>query len=215
MPYRITPLVNGEYYHVYNRGVSKIPIFNDELGYRHFIKAMLYYSIDGKKPKLSIFSPESTKLDSSKKIANVICYCLMPNHFHFILQQVKEGGITEFIRKLCNSHSKYINTKTNRVGPLFQGPFKAIHVEAEEQLLHLSRYIHLNPHTAFLTNNLEDYKWSSYNEYINPELSSFCEKRIILDLFKKGDDYKQFVWSRADYARELETIKHQLIDVEE
>lgn len=215
MPYRITPLVNGEYYHIFNRGVSKIPIFNNELDFRHFVKAMLYYSIEGKKPKLSIFSPESTKLDNSKKIVNIVCYCLMPNHFHFLIQQVTDGGISEFVRKLCNSHSKYFNIKHRRIGPLFQGPFKAVLVETEQQLLHLSRYIHLNPHTAFLTNNLEDYKWSSYNEYVHLELNSYCEKRIILDMFKKDGSYKQFVWDRADYARELETVRHQLIDVED
>lgn len=190
-------------------------IFNNFYDYNRFLKTFLYYSIEGPKPKFSIFAPETTQLDKSKKIVNIICFCLMPNHFHFLLRQNRENGITEFASKLSNSYTKYYNTKNKRVGPLLQGDFKAVHVENNEQLLHLSRYIHLNPLVGYVTKELESYKWSSYREYIGLENSDYCTKDIILDQFKSVEDYKQFVLDYEAYARELERIKHQLLDFEE
>lgn len=215
MPSRIIPFVNGEYYHVFNRGVAKMQIFNNSYDYARFIKTMVYYSIEGPKPRFSIFSPTTLALNTNKKIVDVICYCLMPNHFHFLLRQVKKGGITEFVSRLSNSYTKYINIKNKRVGPLLQGNFKAVHVETNEQLLHLSRYIHLNPLAGYVVKDLDSYRWSSYPEYINLIDNEICDKKIILDQFKSSDKYKQFVLDQAAYGKELERIKHQLLDLEE
>lgn len=189
-------------------------IFNNFYDYNRFLKTFLYYSIEGPKPKFSIFAPETSQLDKDKKVLEIICYCLMPNHFHFLLKQVRENGITEFISKLSNSYTKYYNIKNNRIGPLLQGDFKAVHIESDEQLIHLSRYIHLNPLVSYITKDLEVYRWSSYREYIGLDNSEICTKDIILGQFKSRDDYKQFVLDQEDYAKNLEMIKHQLIDFE-
>lgn len=210
MPSRVIPFVNDEYYHIFNRGVAKMPIFNNARDYNRFIKSMLYYQTEGPKPRFSLFSPKNTILNSNK-ITNIICYCLMPNHFHFLLQQKKSNGITEFISKLSNSYTKYFNTKNRRVGPLFQGEFKAVHIETNEQLIHVSRYIHLNPLVGYVVKNLEEYHWSSYLEYVNNG-NSICTKEIILGQFKSQNDYKQFIHDQEDYGKQLEFIKHQLID---
>lgn len=214
MSSRKTPLVNEEFYHVFNRGVAKMQIYNSFYDYNRFIKSMVYYAINGPKPKFSIFTPTTITLDTNNKIINIICYCLMPNHFHFLLQQKREGGISEFISKLSNSYTKYFNTKNNRVGPLLQGDFKAVHVENDEQLIHLSRYIHLNPLVGYKTNDLNLYRWSSYSEYCIPN-DGICEKKIVLEQFKNATSYRQFVLDQEDYARKLEMIKHQLIDLED
>ncbi len=134
----------------------------------------------------------------------------MPNHFHFLLKQLKEGGITEFLSKLCNSYTKYFNTKYKRVGPLLQGEFKAVLVESDEQLLHLSRYIHLNPLVSYIVKNLDLYEWSSYEEYINSKSKGVCVKENVLSFFKSPASYKQFVLDQAEYGEKLELIKHQL-----
>lgn len=176
---------------------------------------MIYYSIEGPKPRFSVFTPTTTILDTNKKIVDIICYCLMSNHFHFLLLQKRKGGITEFAGKLSNSYTKYINTKNNRVGPLLQGNFKAIHVETNEQLLHLSRYIHLNPLVGYLTKDLDSYKWSSYPEYVNLINNTICDKKIILDQFKSPEEYRKFVLDQESYGKKLEMIKHQLMDPEE
>ena len=138
MPSRVIPFVNDHYYHIYNRGVEKKPIFHTRWDYARFIKTIKYYQLEGPKVKLSRFLISQTiRPDPDKKIVEIICYCLMPNHFHFLIKQSKEGGITEFISKLSNSYTKYFNTKNDRVGPLLQGEFKAVLVETDEQLLHL------------------------------------------------------------------------------
>lgn len=189
-----------------------MPIFNDKWNYRRFIKTFIYYQIQGPKPKFSIFSPENHNLDTGKRIVEIICYCLMPNHFHFLLQQKVEGGITEFVSKLSNSYTKYFNTKNQRVGPLLQGEFKSVHIETNEQLLHLSRYIHLNPLVGFVTKTLDNYQWSSYPEYAGEIKDNFCLKEIILGQFKSKEDYIQFVQDQEDYGKKLEMIKHELLD---
>ena len=215
MPARAVPFVNAEYYHIFNRGVAKMPIFNNFYDYKRFIKTMIYYSIEGPKPRFSVFTPTTTILDTSRKIVDFICYCLMPNHFHFLLRQRRQGGITEFVSKLSNSYTKYLNIKNNRIGPLLQGDFKAVHIETNEQLLHVSRYIHLNPLVGYVTRDLDTYRWSSYIEYVNDIGNEICDKKIILDQFRSKKEYKHFVLDQEDYGKRLEMIKHQLLDYEE
>ncbi|MFZ5366430.1 MAG: transposase [Patescibacteria group bacterium] len=175
---------------------------------------MLYYRLEGPKPRFSLFAPTTRLLNQEKRIVDIICYCLMPNHFHFLLCQRRQGGITEFISKLSNSYTKYFNIRNRRIGPLFQGEFKAVHIESNEQLIHLSRYIHLNPLVGYLTDKLETYKWSSYSEFINQGGSNICSKEIILNQFKSPGNYMTFVLDQEDYGKQLELIKHQLIDFE-
>lgn len=213
MPSRIIPFVNSHYYHIYNRGSEKRSIFENQRDFQRFLKTLRYYQIEGPKPRFSKFpSLTATKLDNSKRLVEIIAYCLMPNHFHFLLKQVRDNGITEFLSKLSNSYTKYFNTKHGRVGHLFQGEFKAVLVESDEQLVHVSRYIHLNPVVSALSKNLESYQWSSYPEYIGINSQGFCLKEEVLGYFKNNQDYQQFVLDQMGYAQELEAIKHQLID---
>lgn len=212
MPSRVVPFVTGEFYHVFNRGVAQIPIFHGSSDYHRFFKTMVYYQIENPKPRFSFFTPQKTILNPNNKIITIVCYCLMPNHFHFLLQQKRDGGITEFISKLSNSYTKYFNIKEHRNGPLLQGEFKAVHIESNEQLIHLSRYIHLNPLVGYVVKSIDAYRWFSYPEYTGQISSNICDKTIILDQFKSTDAYKQFVLDREDYDRQLEIIKHQLLD---
>lgn len=134
----------------------------------------------------------------------------MPNHFHLILKQLTDNGVSRFVSNVSNGYAKYFNTKHQRVGPLFQGPFKAVRVETDEQLLHLTRYVHLNPVTAFLIKpkDLENYSWSSLGEYLGEKNKGICTVGMVRNFFKNTDDYRKFVLDQVDYARELEKIKH-------
>ena len=215
MPSRIIPLVTGEIYHIYNRGSEKRPIFDTRSDHKRFLKTLRYYQLEGPKPKLSHFSESSpNKPDPSKKIVEIICYCLMPNHFHLMLKQIKDSGITEFVGKLSNSYTKYYNTKHNRVGPLLQGEFKSVLVESEEQLIHLSRYIHLNPTSAGLVKKPQEWYFSSYCEYItgsnDKNHDNLCQYENLIDLSPK--EYKKFVQERISYQQELSKIKHVLLE---
>lgn len=212
MPTRALPFVNAQVYHILNRGVAQMPIFANVRDYKRFLKTMLYYQIEGPKPRFSLFTPASRLLNSNKKIIEIVSYCLMPNHFHFLLRQIRDGGITEFLSKLTNSYTKYFNLRHKRNGPLFQGEFKAVHIESNEQLIHLSRYIHLNPLVGFITKNLENYQWSSYPEYLKLTNTIVCSNEIILGQFRNPEAYKQFVLDQKDYGKQLEMIKHQLLE---
>lgn len=216
MPYRLTPFINDSYYHLFNRGVEKRIIFSNEQDYQRFLKTLFYYQFSGPKPQFSTRDRfKNNAFRNNPKIIEIICYCLMPNHFHLLIKQLKDRGIQEFMQKVTNSYTKYYNTKHRRVGHLFQGAFKAVTVEKEEQLLHVSRYIHLNPYAAGITNHLENYIYSSYPHYIGLSEDKLCESKIVLDLFKNTSEYKEFVTVREDYARELEQIKHCLLDSED
>lgn len=214
MPGRATPLINDYLYHVFNRGSEKRNIFLQPRDYRRFLQTSSYYQFPGPKPKFSQFT--KSKLNPFKSLAEsrlveIICYCLMPNHFHFLLRQRKENGISIFMSQISNSYTKYFNTKYNRIGALFQGVFKSVLVETDEQFIHLSRYIHLNPVVSDLVKKLEKYPWSSYHEYMQ-ETKGLCFVGEILGHFRSRVEYRKFLEDQIEYGRSLELIKHQLID---
>lgn len=212
MPYRTTPLINGSFYHIYNRGVAKLPIFEQNHDYKRLLQTLDYYQIKGPKPRFSYLKRRKTfNPDKSKKIVEIIAYCLMPNHFHLLIKQLEEGGITEFVRKFSDSYTKYYNIKYNRVGPLLQGEFKATLIESDEQLVHLIRYIHLNPIVANLTTDLMKYPWSSHQEYLKNS-PTICNNHQIASFFKTSEDYSKFLLDQIDYGKQLESLKHQTFE---
>lgn len=214
MPGRTTPLVIGQFYHIYNRGSEKRNIFTQPRDYSRFQKTFYYYHLLGPKPSFSKFTKSDLNLfkpDPNKRIVEIVCYCLMPNHFHFLVRQLKENGISTFMSQLSNSYTKYFNTKYTRVGALLQGSFKAVLVETDEQLVHLSRYIHLNPMVSGLVKNLYVYKWSSYLEYINGE-RIYCSPEEILNFYPSNNAYQEFIEAQIDYGTTLEILKHRVID---
>lgn len=213
MPYRYLPFVNQEIYHIYNRGSEKRITFLDKRDYRRFLKTLRYYQLSGPKPKLShFFKYQRFKPDLAQKLVEVLAYCLMPNHFHLLVKQLKDGGITEMLSKSSLSYTKYFNTRYNRVGPLFQGEFKAVHIETDEQLIHVSRYIHLNPIVSFLVKDLRKYEYSSYQEFVQRNSNDFCSTKEILGFFSSVEGYIQFIADQTDYGQTLEKIKHQIIE---
>ncbi|MBI3261007.1 transposase [Candidatus Berkelbacteria bacterium] len=224
MPYRRTALAAGEVYHVFNRGVNKQQIFWDDRDYERAINSMIYYSFAKPQVKYShlnrLLHHEQSQIwkDLQKKheiLASLIAFVLMPNHYHFLIKQTADNGVSRFLSNWQNSFSKYINVKHDRTGHLFQGPFKAVRVTTNPQLLHLSRYIHLNPYTGSFVKNLhglEDYVWSSFPEYIGLSQDAICEKDLVLAQFKDSDSYKSFVFDQANYQKSLKRMKDLMID---
>lgn len=208
-------LATNEYYHVFNRGVEKRIIFENQRDSQRFIQTLDYYR-SGQPPTRFSFRDRPATLQKLPKIQGtplieIICYCLMPNHFHLLLKQTKEAGISTFLSKASNSYTKYFNTKYKRVGPLFQGTFKAVRIEDEEQLLHVSRYIHLNPLIDFIVRDLKDFPFSSYPEFLGLK-NGFCEKDYILDHFASPLGYEKFVLDQEDYARKIKQMERLLME---
>lgn len=224
MPLRTTPLVTNQIYHILNRGSGAIPIFNSDWDYKKFLQIMFYYQNTKPPLKFSRFfvlsKTEKEKILKELRGKNdfwveIISYCLMPNHFHLLLKQIKDGGIFKLTHSFLDSYSHFFNLKNKRKGGLFEGRFRAIRVETDSQLLHLSRYIHLNPYSSYLVKDfaqLINYPYSSLPEYLGLTSQSLCNKEIVLSSFSNIDDYKKFLFDRADYQRSLEEIKHQLLE---
>jgi putative transposase len=192
----------GGYYHVYNRGVEKRIIFNEDQDYVNFLSRIESYMTPKKAigEEIPVRYTPYWRSKLKKDEVEIICYCLMPNHFHFILKQNSKNGITRFLRRLSNSYVGYFNKKYDRAGTLFQGKFKAALIENEGYLLYLSRYIHLNCKEV---GPLDGYPYSSYWEYLEKRKTSWVHPRAILSyfrktaiitpLFKKTNTYKLFV----------------------
>lgn len=214
MPRRNVIFAQGEFYHIFNHSVASIPIFKGERESEIFLDCIKFYLQLKPPTKFSIFrkSRQSFPLNLNEKITSIINYCLMPNHFHFTLKEEKEGGIKEFIQRISNSFAHYFSLKYKSRGHVFEDKFKAVHIETEEQLIHLSRYIHLNPVTSYLVKRPEDYFYSSYKIYLSKESSDFIDPSPVLSNFSSRSKYYEFVSSQKDYQRKLNEIKHLIFE---
>lgn len=213
MVYHKTIFANDQIYHVINRGVEEKDIFLDRRDYSRFFDSFLYYQKCNPPVRYSFRKlVDQKRFLKLENLVEIICYCLMPSHFHFLLKQVKDNGVSSFISKLTNSYTRYFNTRHQRKGHLFQGPFKAIRIENDGQLIHVSRYIHLNSVTGFLVEKPEDYPFSSYSEYLGKEKEKICQKDIVLDQFPSIKGYKKFVLDQKDHARKLKMIEKFTIE---
>lgn len=210
--------VTDEYYHVYNRGVARQPTFTTKHNYKQARLTLDYYSYIIPPLRLSrlkeharqeIVSLLTILHKEGKRLVDIISFVFMPNHFHFLLRQKIDQGISRFVSQFTNSYTRYYNTKQNRPGPLFQGVFKGVHVETQEQLLHLSRYIHLNPLVSGIVRYRDfiSYPWSSFPDYLKGQ-STVVNLEPILSSFALAEKYKEFVLDQVTYASELEKIKH-------
>ena len=223
MPGRKTPLVTGEIYHIFNRGINRIPTFIKKKEYERAVDCLQFYRFKNPPVRLSVFLRyEDKKQNDVLKILkdrvvliDILSFCLMPNHFHFLLRQKAENGISKFLSNFQNSYTRYFNTKNERDGSLFLNQFKAVRIETDEQLLHVSRYIHLNPHTGYVIKNLQElmtYPWSSFSDYMESS-DSFVEIDLIMKYFKNNSvEYQKFVFDQADYQKKLKDIEHLLVD---
>lgn len=223
MPGRLTPLVTQQIYHIFNKSIDDRQIFVAKRECQRAIETLKFYQLSSPPLRLSKFFqlPQERKteivlqLKDWNKLVEILAFCLMPNHFHFLLKQLKDNGISKFLSNLQNSFTRYLNTKNKRTGPIFLDQFKAVRIESEEQLLHVSRYIHLNPYTSFIIKDvkgLENYSWSSFPCYIKNKTNEICNPSLVLASFKNPQSYYQFVMDQRDYQRELHKIQHLLLE---
>lgn len=216
--YRRNSLVIGEVYHVFNKSIAGFRIFNNDSEFARMTKTICYYQRERPYIKFSKFV-NSTKakegflpVSDEEKLVEIIAYCIMPSHIHLLLKQLKDNGITAFMSNILNSYTRYFNIKHNRKGPLWEGRFKNVLVKTDEQLLHLTRYIHLNPVTAYLVNTPDKWIASSYKEYLLEvkDNSRICKYEDLLEIEPKS--YKKFVLDLVSYQRELAKIKKLLLE---
>jgi len=213
---RKTKFSSGEYYHIFNRGVDKREIFSDNNDLARFFQSMSEFNT--KEPIGSIF--ENSFRDSalggraakSKKLVNFICFCLNPNHYHFVLEQVADNGIQKFMHRLGGGYTWYFNNKNKRNGVLFQGKYKSVHIGTNEYLLHMSAYVNLNNKVHQLGGSAAKLTMSSWKEYFKNDKEGFCNKEIILRQFNGTEEYKNFAGDSLRSIREKKEMEKILLE---
>lgn len=217
MSIRKVNFVKGEYYHIYNRGNSKQRIFHDKQDYFHFMD-LLFLCNDTENLRVFNLFREDKNFSNHKRevIVSIGSYCLMPNHFHILITEQQEGGISKFMQKLSTAYAMYYNKKYNHTGGLFEGKFKSNHMGNDIQIKYLFSYIHLNPikliqkdwkeegikDTKNILEFLCKYKWSSYLDY----KGVIRKENKILSL----DDFPDYFNKTKDFDKEiLEWLKYK------
>lgn len=214
-------LANNEIYHIFTKSIADFRIFNKENEFERMFQIIKYYPIQNDlrfsyfiKSKLVEavgFNKAFTIVSKDKEhLVQIIAYCLMPTHIHLILKQLTENGTSIFMGNILNSYTRYFNTVHKRKGPLWESKFKNILIKNDEQLFHLTRYIHLNPVTAYLVDRSEQWSHSSYKEYLLEENNPICRWDDVLNI--NPASYSKFVNNQTSYQRTLARIKKLIIE---
>ena len=216
----------GGFYHLYNRGVNKMDIFTDREDYGVFLSYLKTYLLPKNTDKLYtiISNQKSTAKDKDTAIRelnlnnfygkiDLVAYCLMPNHYHMLVTQKETTGIEIFMKSLMTRYTQYFNKRHKRVGPVYQSRYKAVLVDTDAQLLHLTRYIHCNPERTVLFQQP-----SSYPIYLRKIKQDWVKPDFILQNFAKTgfNSYQSFVESKDSELEEqtFRTISKIAIDFE-
>ena len=192
MPYRGDLFVPGQYYHLYNRGAGKAKIFFNDGNYQYLLRLVKEYY--------------------QKYGATIIAYCLMPNHYHFLLRQETDDPLSKFMQVLFNAYVQALNLQQERTGTLFEGRFKHKRVDKWEYLRMLCRYIHLNPVKAGLVRKPEDWVYSNYREWIGLRDGDLVDTGFVQEHYSSVDEYVRFVSNVEDEKRSYEKIRKYMFD---
>lgn len=198
-----------EYYHVFNRGNNKTDIFLSDSDRRRFQKLLFFCNSTEPVITKTIQGPTLDKIKRTGQLVDIGAYCLMPNHFHILFKERTENGISLFMQKLSTAYSMYFNKRNERTGGLFEGKFKAVHVDSDEYLKYLFAYIHLNPvkmidpewkengiaDTEEAQNYLEKYSYSSYLDYtgMKREEGSILDINAFPQYFADFKEFDEFI----------------------
>lgn len=192
--------VPENYYHIYNRGVNKQQIFRDEDDYVVFLSLLKRY-LGGEESKTLGGRIHPSFINEVELLA----FCLMPTHFHLLIFQHNEIGMKDLLKSLGVSYAMYFNKRYKRKGPVFEQRYRASRISDDSYLLHISRYIHLNP------DDYSRWSWSSLPYYLGKKKSEWLKPDRILEMFE-AEDYLEFVKDHKSLHDELEIIKHELAD---
>ena len=218
MPRRIIPLITNNFYHTYNKGINGVNTFSNTNDYNRFLELTNYYRFNKHQMRYSVY----LKLDFSdrkeylktidtpeNKLINIHSFSLMPNHFHFLCEQLQDKGVQKFISKLINSYTKYFNTKHNRYGQLFLTQFKSKLILENNIFLHICRYIILNTLTSDIVKSIDElkvYPYSSFPDYIEKARTFVCTSKV-LENFDSIKSFEDFIADQENYQKELKEIK--------
>ncbi|MEK6952503.1 MAG: transposase [Nanoarchaeota archaeon] len=205
-------------FHICNKSIANYGIFKDKINSLRFLKALFFYNLNKKQKSLSenfkLKNFNKTKFNlldlSSNNKVKFLAYCIMPDHYHLLVKLLTDNSLSKYISDVENSFSRYFNIKFNRKGPLWQSRFRSVEINTDEQLLHVSRYIHLNPATDYLVSKPEKWKFSSYKDYI---YNNYYIRKVLNEIkINDGLKYKKFCENQIDYQRKLKRIKKLFLE---
>jgi REP element-mobilizing transposase RayT len=191
------PFAVGEYYHVYNRGTDKRIIFKSRADSDRFFKCMTLFNVVDPVRSLHALGGMKAERDATDKpLVEIVAYCLNPNHYHLLLKEIRDGGISEYIKRLSGGYTSYFNTRHTRTGVLFQGKFKYKHVRSNDHLLHLSAYINCNYRVHKLSieksNGIIRSSWGEYLNLPDRKDRDICTTSLTLAQFTSVRAYKAY-----------------------
>jgi putative transposase len=192
MPPRLTPFLANYYYHIYNRGVNRALIFFHDANYYYLLRLL--------------------KENLSRYAIGITAYCLLPNHYHLLLKPSQDGDLSKMMKSLFGSYTQAVNKQQNRQGPLFQSRFRSILVDKDEYLVHLTRYIHLNPVTAGFVGKPQDWQYSNYLDIIGQRTGSLKDISIVPERFPDGITYKKFVEDDLAETKHIHDLEKYLLE---
>lgn len=224
-------LANNEIYHVYNRGVERRKIFLEEADYLRFIHDIFEFNDSNPAQRFYMPAAQSSEVrlpkigqrEPRKLLVEILAFCIMPNHFHLMLRQKVDDGITKFMHKFGTGYANYFNLKYKRSGTLFQGKYKAVHIQKDAHFIYLPFYIHLNPldmaapewrkgeidNISKAVEFLESYRWSSYLDYIGKKnFPSVTQREFLMDFFGGPERYKRdtMKWLKEMDLTEIKSV---------
>ncbi len=221
MPGRQHPLLNGQIYHVFNKTIDGRRVFINDAYNKLALETVSYYRSSQAIMRFSNYRklPSKLKYYYEQKIykadtfrVSIVAFVLMPTHYHFLLRQNFDSGISTFLSQIQNSYTRYYNLKNERKGQIFLDRFKSKPIYNDEQFKHTSRYIHLNPYSGGIASTifqLENFSWSSFREYLDESIQSICDKSILLSFFNNDiGRYRKFVLNNKEHQKMLEYCKY-------
>ncbi len=188
------------YYHIYARGAGKKSIFPEPADYQFFLDLFARYL--SKKPETGPYG----LYPHYHGVVELLCYCLMGNHFHMLLYQQEQGNVAKFMQSVLTSYTRYFNKKYKSSGPLLESRYKASLIDADAYLMHISRYIHLNPRYW------QRYPYSSLSFYYKSSAPDWLSQQKVIDLFESEVEYHTFLKDYQAHKDILEEIKYDLAD---
>ena len=221
MPTRRDVFFNGGFYHVYNKNIHPLTIFSQDDLCDEFINTFVYYRSARSRPRYSFFKKMEggIKIEKVKEIfspssfmVDILAFTLMPNHYHFLLKQLKTNGVVDFMSNIINSVTRFYNTKIKRKGPVFLTQFRSRRILTLESVVYVSRYIHTNVYAADLVKTKEEifsYPYSSINSYLTNKNPLKINTDLVLGYFNNNRErYKTFILNNAEEQKMKEIVKY-------
>ncbi|OGK24916.1 hypothetical protein A3F58_04160 [Candidatus Roizmanbacteria bacterium RIFCSPHIGHO2_12_FULL_37_9b] len=206
----------NSFWHLCNKSIANFGIFKDPINSQRFVEILDYYNNINSKIRYSyairkkIYKYQNILIPKNESIVKILSFCIMPDHYHLVIKILVDNILSKYINDIENSFTHFFNRKFDRKGPLWQTSFRSVLVKTNEQLLHVTRYVNINPTASNLVDKPEDWSFSSYKDIISQPV--FLKDYLTEISITKPESYKKFAEDNIDYQRRLKMIKKLILE---